>query len=752
MAKQAPNHFVNPQSKGKEWILGMFKHIWEEWNSLDIHSFAKGADRYKVNRAYSLGKQDNQQYITQFLKKNDPKFSYTSVKFEVLPIIPKYRRITNEKIGKIGLRVRADAIDPLALKDRQEYENLERARIRTRPELMKMGMDSSILDTGEKDQPMTEEELAMRMEFDYKHNHAMDIEKRIAAVFASNHIEEQMARIRWDLFDYGAGGVRDYFDPNTGEVKTRVVDIPNFVVSPCRDEHLRDAIWMGEITYLTLEDIKRISAATGDPIDEDIAQGLAEKFRGMYGNPSSWGDDSPYNKGYDSFRIPVLDLEFKSVNRIVYEKRKNRLGNKVIGKTKWKNQFKKDSQFEYFNDDKIVWYKGMWILGSDTIFDYGMVADMKRKNSKLWDAQSNFHVVAPELHDMETIAPVEQIIPFVDNIHRAYYKMQNAIIQARPKGLLLEVGSMENITLGDGEEVMQPLEIQDLFDQTGNMWYRAIDQSGEATQPKPIQELTNGIGSEAQEWFNVILNHIQFIKDTLGYNEFTDGSTPDARSLNGVASMAIDGTNNAINYLFRAERNIFERLADSVAVRVHDAIAFKNSKFYDNILGAAGLKSINENKDSIHREYGIEVEYMADAEEWEDVKMSLELALKANQITIADKFKVKSMRHNIKQAQMYLAYVIKKNTEAAAMQTQQDNQTNIQSQVQSVMAIEQAKQQTIQLEGDLTDRNAVVKGEQERETLRLKYELEEHVRRPDHALKAQEIEAKQRASQATVSQ
>lgn len=740
MAKQAPNHFVNPAEKGEKWILKMVKHIWDEWESLDIKSFAKGKDRYRKNRSYSLGKQSNSDYIAQFLKNNNPKFSYTNIKFEVLPIIPKFRRITNEKIGKIEYTIKADAIDPLAMKDRVDYENTEKARIKTRDEIAKIGYDTSMLDTGEKGQPKTFDELAMRMEFEYKHNHAMDVEKRIAAAFASNHIDEQRPRLRWDLFDYGAAGLRDYFDPNTGEVKVRAVDIPNFVVSTCKDEYFRDALFMGEITHSTIEDIKRTADATGSHITDDNLQLIADKNRGMFGNPNHWGDDDVYNKGYDSFRVPVLDLEFKSVDRYVYEKRRNKRGNLTVGKTKWHNQFKKQSQFEYFNEDRIVWYRAKWIIGTDIIFDYGLVPDMKRKNSKLWDAQSNFHVVAPELHDMETSAPVEQIIPFVDNIHRAYYKLQNAIISARPKGLLLEIGAMENISVGDSGETLTPLQISDILDQTGNLWYRSIDMSGDLSHPRPIQELTNGIGTEAQEWFRVILDHINMIKDALGFNEFTDATTPDPRSLNGVASLAADSTNNAINHLFRAEKSLIERVADSVAIRVHDAIAFKKTSFYDNILGSAALKSINENKDSIHREYGIIVEHMSDKSEWEDIKMSTELALKAGQISIADKYKVLGMKHNIKQAQQYLSYVVEKNMKLMREKSAEDMQQNAQVQIQSAQAAEELKQSSIKLEADLKDRNVQVAGEEDRKTLQFKYELEERLRTPEHMLREKEIE------------
>ena len=70
---------------------------------------------------------------------------------------------------------------------------------------------------------------------------------------------------------------------------------------------------------------------------------------------------------------------------------------------------------------------------------------------------------------------------------------------------------------------------------------------GIASNYKPIEELDNGIGNEATQYFGIITNNIQLLRDILGFNEITDGSTPDPRTLNGVAKYASESTNNSIS-------------------------------------------------------------------------------------------------------------------------------------------------------------------------------------------------------------
>src|SRR5262245_28713332 len=122
-----PNHFINPAEKGEDWIYQMANAIYNEWGCQSISSFEKGADRYKLNKLYSLGKQPNDMYKPMFELAEDENTSYVNLDFSPLPVIPKFRRITNNRFAKIDFTVTAQAIDPYALDEKSDYEAEERA-------------------------------------------------------------------------------------------------------------------------------------------------------------------------------------------------------------------------------------------------------------------------------------------------------------------------------------------------------------------------------------------------------------------------------------------------------------------------------------------------------------------------------------------------------------------------------------------------------------------------------------------------
>jgi hypothetical protein len=105
---------------------------------------------------------------------------------------------------------------------------------------------------------------------------------------------------------------------------------------------------------------------------------------------------------------------------------------------------------------------------------------------------------------------------------------------------------LEDIPLGSGGTKLTPLKVLDLYNKTGTLVYRKLDPQGRASNVKPIEELENGLGRDAMNYWQMIQNHIQMIRDITGMNEMTDGSTPDPRTLTTVAKLAAEGTNNSL--------------------------------------------------------------------------------------------------------------------------------------------------------------------------------------------------------------
>lgn len=695
-APNFPSHFINPAEKGEDWIYQMACAMYNEWGCQSIQSFEKGVDRYRLNKLYSLGKQPNDIYKPMFELAEDENTSYINLDFSPLPVIPKFRRITNNRFAKIDFTVQAQAIDPYALDEKSDYEAEERANIKVREMLQELGIKSEVLNSGEVDQPMDDEELAIKMEFSYKHNQAIDIEKRIDAVLTHEKISEKLVQVRDYGFNTGVYCIKVSTNSDTGKIELEVVDPGTLILSPTQDPYFRDIWYIGRTTLMTIEDIRLRAKATGvDLKEEDLAE-LAAKNAGQNGNPRTYLNRALGSYAYDSCKVQIFDVEFLSCNRFWYEKRWDRRGNPVYGKVKKKGD---RADREYYNDDRTVVYRCKWIPGTKIIFDYGLKNDIPVKRERnQWESLLSFKLVAPELNQMETSPIIENLIPIADQICIAWYKLQNVIARARPKGIMIEIGALEDISLGQGGEgSMKPIDVLDMFSQTGILVYRKITLDGTPTNYKPIEELANGLGTEAQEYFMVIDSHMQKIRDMIGFNDITDGTTPDPKTLNGVASMAAEATNNALHHLFDAEKKLIEMVAEDVAIRVHDSIAFKKDSPYQYVLAPDAVKSIRENRDHIYREFSIAIEYGSDKFEKEMLYAQIQKEQDSGRITLADAIAVKSCR-NAKQAEQILAHRIKRNGERIAMEKQQEVLANAQANADAARAAEEERRRTLQIE------------------------------------------------------
>ena len=557
----------------------------------------------------------------------------------------------------MSIEPEVEAVDAYSIKDREDYFKEEQAKIKMRKILESVGMNDEMLDDGDPSQPKTEEELAIKKDFTWKHNLAIMAEEGLAKVFMDNAMDEQREKNREGLIKHGAGGFRIDTDSDTGMVKIRSVDIQNFICSATSDPFMNDIWFAGEIKYELISTIRgKVRYAS-----EDELEILAIKNQGLNGNADTLTSESSGGFRYDSARIPVLDLVYKKNNTTVYERKELQNGNFHLGKAaRAKNNTDRRT---YYKDQGNDICRVKWVIGTDLVYDFGLESDTVRKISKIHDAQLSFVMVAPQLEKMETTSLVEELIPIVDAIHIAWYKLQNVIAQARPRGIQIEIGALEDVPLmGDNGEPLKPMDLIDLYQQRGMLVYREMDAPGRMSNRSPITELNNGLGTEAQEYFAVIQPHFAMIKSMVGLNDITDASTVDPKTLNGVASLSVEATNNALHHIFNAERNVLERASDNIVQRVHDSIVFKKSKYYNDSLGVNSIKELMGSKKISFREYGVKVRFAPTARELEKLEIDVTKALDSGQITLADKFAIMHIT-NIKQAEQVLAYRIKKNAE-----------------------------------------------------------------------------------------
>lgn len=685
-----PSHLVETKKKTLDWISKYVKAAWKDFQDSYPDGFYNAKDRHHEIKLYMLGKQP----ITKYKKMLDPHKtasgdeSWFNIDWNVIPIIPKFRRIALGKLKKSSYSIVADAIDGIALDEKDKFYQKAATNLVLKEEFEKQGINTESLGIGKRD-PKDIDELEMHMMYSYKHQMASEMEQAIKLIMNANGFEDLRKQIIEDIHDFGVGGYKEFFD-GSGNIKIRRVNPSNIVVSHSSDKNFKDIQYCGEIVEMTISDLKDMAGDQITPMQyEQIFKEQTNKR-----NPLGRKTNS-YNKQNDKLRVKVLDLEFYSVNDIVLEERINTKGNKVVGrinKPKKNTEKKKYSKTSY----KVV-YQCKWVIDTDVYFDYGLQTNMKRAKSRLSDTTLSYHLVAPDIYQMVTYSLGEQMKSIADQIQLSWCKLQNVMLRARPKGIMIEIGALENVPLGKGGKAMKPLDIIDLYNQTGNLVFRAVDEDGNSAGMRPITELNNGLGDEAARYFDIINRNIQLLRDILGFNEISDGSTPDPRTLKGVASLANESTNNALSYIKESERSLTERLSYNISLRIQDAAKEGNLEGYVKAIGSNSLEFLKVSPDVTLHEYGIFLQDKPTEFDKEKLARRLEQALQSNQITIADSIAVENI-DNLKQAEELLAYKIELNREQQQKESLQNQQMNAQIQQQSSQAAEQAKQQTIQLQ------------------------------------------------------
>jgi hypothetical protein len=704
-AMDFPSHLVPASEKNKSWIMQFCRAAWSNWNSsAPRYMFWHGRYKYDEFRQYAMGSQTTSKYKPLMGVDADSNETWLNVNWDIIPILPKFRRIVLSELAKKEYNIVATPIDSMANEQTNKYFADAQAKIIIREQAK--SIDPTMLQSPALKLSANEaqdlEELEMQMKYTYKHEMSIEAEQAIKLVFDQNDVKTIRDEVREDIYDYGVGGYKRWIDSN-GAIKIRRINPANMLSSMFRRKDLKDATYIGEIIEMTIADLKQVA---GNQFNESQYEELAKRSFGQFGNPNEiyTTTSSQYNRSYDKFKIRVMDIEFYSVNNLVYEKKISARGNKVYapapetatnGFDENGNLIDKFDRISY----KVV-YKGKWIINTDMIFDYGLATNMVRAKSSLMDTNMSYHIYAPDFYDMKAYSTIERAIPVADAIQIAWYRLQNAINQSRPKGIMIEMATLEDIPLGAGGKKLTPIKVLDLYNQTGTLVYRKNDSSGKATNYKPIEELENGLGRDVMNYWQIIQNNIQLLRDITGMNELTDGSTPDSKTLTTVAKLAAQGSNNAIYHIEQAEGWLIEQLADSVILSLQDVVKYRDVEGYVRGLGNNTIKFIRANKALSLHEFGIEIEEKPSDEQKQRLIAHLDQYTAQGLVEPEDAVTIENT-DNLKVAQQILAYKVKKRKKEQQEQAMQMQQQNGQIQQQSAMSAEQSKQQTLQIEAQV---------------------------------------------------
>jgi len=319
---------------------------------------------------------------------------------------------------------------------------------------------------------------------------------------------------------------------------------------------------------------------------------------------------------------------------------------------------------------------------------------------------------------------VDSCIGFADMLQITHLKLQQAIAKAKPDGLIIDIEGLENVQLGKGGE-LQPLELHDIYEQTGVFYYRSKNPEGGFQNP-PVREIGNSIRN-INELIGLYNHYLRLIRDTTGINEAMDASSPKGDALVGVRQQAIAAGNNAIYDITNASMILFKKVCEDI-VRCIQIIPPESilMKVYQNAIGDTNMEVISSFSELPMYNFGVQVHKEMEDEEKQFLEQNIQVALAQKEIDLEDAMAIRNMK-DINQAERLLVVRRKKRMKEIQAQAQQNSQMQAQQAQQASMAASQAKQQEMQMEAQLKAQELQLKNQLEAQLEEVKHKFRKEI-------------------------
>ena len=725
-----PDPLASKENKeGKEYGLSYAKAISSQWGAVerDNSLYKKRARTFERNRAYANGTQDTSIY-RQLLNSLDPSNndgSFLNLDFTPVPILPKFVRIVVNKILSSEPYPNLEAVDPLSSSEKDAERRRVKMLVENKDKISqikdKVGVD---LAQGQ-EIPESLEEAEIFMDANIKS--ASEVAAQVATNMTlkwNDFNDSTYRRCVNDIATLGMAVTKRSNDPNYG-IKVDYVDPKNFVHSHTEDPNFGDIVYAGHVKKISLQELKRIA---GDQFTDDeydkIAKTVAKRYQYDTNSVRTYLNDNTMgsNRGaYDQYMVDVLDFEFLSVDMMVFEEKENRYGN--VGFYQKGENYKAPSNSVYKRSvtrlPNVTVYGGSYVMGCDKLFNYGIKKNVPKNAHDLSRTNLSYSVVATNLDGNIPKSMVDSCIGFADQLQLTHLKIQQAIAKAKPDGIIIDIEGLENVQLGKGGE-LQPLELHDIYEQTGVFYYRSKNPEGGFQNP-PIREIGNNIRN-INEFINLYNHYLRLIRDATGINEAMDASTPKGDQLVGVRQQAIAAGNNAIYDITNSSMVLFKKVCADIVkclqVIPRESILFRA---YENAIGKENINLLNTFSDLPMYNFGVTVVKEMEEIEKQYLEQNIQASLAQKELDIEDAIAIRQLK-DVNQAERLLIVRRKKRMARNQQIAQQNVQAQSQAQIQSTQAASQAKQQEMQMQAQLDAQSLQLKSQLEAQMEVLRHE------------------------------
>jgi hypothetical protein len=656
-----PNRILPPEKKDGKYTVKFGKGIYFNWRSGNFFMSFSRVDRFKNNRSYSAGEQDEEQYMPQFCMHYDNKTKerqgLANLNYSIVPFAPRIvnsaiemmnsttnrtnvvflNDVANEERSDLKLKMQVDIENKDFIKDINGLRGVKSDFPSNMPE-NKEALDALEEAGGLKLPVETALELGIEYVFDYEN------------LWEKKHSDE----IKRDGIENSVCAAVSYINPVTNMIELRVPNIERIVMDGSPEKDYADATYFGEIRDCTVLDVyNEVKRTTGKIITEEELKtlGLTNDTYTMdaYGREDDWFS-SPMDRsmyGYLSQRVRVLDFIYlstdiiksprKKFKKVEIPKRNVKKGELKSGKIKEENgKFYKQIKQKSDTVEATVWRKGKWLIDTEIAYDHGLCFSQIRDNE--------FRPIAPfRVFRINGKSIIDIIKPDLDALQIDHLKLQNMKAKMRGYGLIIEYEAITNIMMG-GED-MGPADIIQLSRLANDLIYKrkksgnhGLDRMGNF----PIQEHQGGMGRAFDEILKDIAMRTSNIMVNTGLNEVVLSQNPNPETTYGQAQLAQVSGKNAIANIYKAYKNVKEHMAYIVALFLEQKAKEEKDSKYAAIIGKKLWKALGDKRETPIRAQGIKIMDNPSEEEIQALYLNIQ-KIAPNTVTGYDLFLIQSM-------------------------------------------------------------------------------------------------------------
>lgn len=637
---QSPNP-LSPDNKKNtdEFGLRVMRSCYNRWKSgYGGETFSARLARFEKNRLYAEGRQPTEQY--RDILKVDGQIPIVNLDYSPLAIAVPLLNAKKDRYMERIEKMRCRSMGPVSQSKKKSAKEEARFKLNYGPDIQSLQQQAGVqLEEFSEQDPRSEQELEIKFNTTYKQKEEMIMQMGIEMVMEENAwadvIKDQLLQ---DIFNCGYSITLTELDGN-GHIKTPWIKPEAFITSYSEFTDFSDWQWQGHRRSICISEVR---LRFPNKLTEQELFDLARSCKGRYGNVSEWnydwsdGFNTALARPYDNYNIEVVDLHYKTLYNLTYEKKTNSFGREIL---KPFDKVRENAEYEK-SKPYYVAYHGVWVIDTDYVLTWGLAKNMLKPNNNLVEIRSPYSIHMYNNHRCRNTPLVETMIPLIDLIQNIHMQTQKIIAMTAPDGFNIDILGLSNMDMGEGVGVISPMQAFGIYLQTGNQYFMGKEADTDNSQGPPITPQNHAYSNKLEQLEAQWQANYAKLQRITGDNNLASGVITNQATANSTLNDAREIADNASNYVYKSYLNVQKGTAKNVELLLLDKMFGVDTSFdgYVQALGVEDVKYIVEMGEGGIGElyFDTKIEASLDAADQARWDKRIEIALANQQITLAD--------------------------------------------------------------------------------------------------------------------